>query len=134
MLLCSLFPFSAETLDRWQRKAVLSNPGLDLEVPVEIGVIFLAHFADEMLLRAVVLQGKPPFSFTCALVQWQGVPIHCCLISLYRRHWCLHKGVYSHTARQLLSFGMQVETFIIKVEQATVTLCQMHIQILMLQP
>lgn len=60
VLLCSLCSVPAETLDRWQRKAVLSNPGLDLEVPVEIGVIFLAHFADEMLLRAVVLQGKPP--------------------------------------------------------------------------
>lgn len=66
-LLCSLLSFPAETLDRWQRKAVLSNPGLDLEVPVEIGVIFLAHFADEMLLRAVVLQGKPPLGLTCTL-------------------------------------------------------------------
>lgn len=78
VVLFTLF-FFAETLDRWQRKAVLSNPGLDLEVPVEIGVIFLAHFADEMLLRAVVLQGKLPLCFMCTLGQWQDVPVHCYL-------------------------------------------------------
>ena len=55
----SVFSVPAETLDQWQRKAVLTNPGLDFEVPVEIGVIFLSHFADEMLLRAVLLQGEP---------------------------------------------------------------------------
>lgn len=54
----------AETLDEWQRKAVLTNPGLDFEVPVEIGVILLSHFADEMLLRAILLQGEPPLGFT----------------------------------------------------------------------
>ena len=57
MLPCSLFSLSAEALDQWQRKAVLSNPGLDFEVPVEIGVIVLSHIADEMFLRAVILQG-----------------------------------------------------------------------------
>ncbi|KAL3139696.1 hypothetical protein ABBQ38_004006 [Trebouxia sp. C0009 RCD-2024] len=46
-----------ETLDRWQRTAVLQNQGLDLEAPVEAGYILLAHFADEMLYRAVILQG-----------------------------------------------------------------------------
>lgn len=55
----SLLSLPAETLDQWQRKAVLTNPGLDFEVPVEVGVIFLSHFADEMLLRAVLLQGEP---------------------------------------------------------------------------
>lgn len=48
----------AETLDRWQRTAVLQNQGLDLEAPVEAGYILLAHFADEMLYRAVILQGE----------------------------------------------------------------------------
>ena len=57
----------AETLDEWQRKAILTNPGLDLEVPVEIGVILLSHFADEMLLRAVLLQGEPPLGFISLL-------------------------------------------------------------------
>ena len=47
----------AETLEMWQRKAVLENPGLDFTPPVEALIILLNHLANEMLLRAVILKG-----------------------------------------------------------------------------
>lgn len=46
-----------ETLELWQRKAVLENPGLDFSPPIEALVILLNHLTNEMLLRAVVLKG-----------------------------------------------------------------------------
>ncbi|KAL0055785.1 hypothetical protein WJX82_004303 [Trebouxia sp. C0006] len=46
-----------ETLEMWQRKAVLENPGLDFTPPVEALIILLNHLANEMLLRAIILKG-----------------------------------------------------------------------------
>ncbi len=47
----------AESLEMWQRKAVLENPGLDFSPPVEVLIILLNHLANEMLLRAIILKG-----------------------------------------------------------------------------
>lgn len=47
----------AETLEMWQRKAVLENPGLDFTPPVEAFIILLSHLTNEMLLRAIILKG-----------------------------------------------------------------------------
>ncbi|KAL0040752.1 hypothetical protein WJX79_004303 [Trebouxia sp. C0005] len=46
-----------ETLEMWQRKAVLENPGLDFTPPVEGLIILLNHLANEMLVRAIILKG-----------------------------------------------------------------------------
>lgn len=46
-----------ETLEMWQRKAVLENPGLDFTPPVEAFIILLSHLTNEMLLRAIILKG-----------------------------------------------------------------------------
>ena len=61
---------AAETLDQWQRQAVFSNPGRAFVPPVEVAIIFLQHFVEEMLFRAVILQGEPSdfVSINCILM------------------------------------------------------------------
>lgn len=46
-----------ETLDMWQRKAVLENPGLDFLLPIELMLIFFSELTREMLFRAIILKG-----------------------------------------------------------------------------
>lgn len=55
----------AESLEMWQRKAVLENPGLDFLPPVEVLIILLNHLANEMLLRAIILKGLPSSWLKC---------------------------------------------------------------------
>ena len=50
---------SAEALNHWQLERVLNNPGLAFVPATEVALILLNHLADEMLSRAVILQGQP---------------------------------------------------------------------------
>lgn len=63
MSISSCFSFCvhliAEALEHWEGKAVRNNPGRAFAPLVEAASIFVAHFADEMLFRAVILQGEP---------------------------------------------------------------------------
>ena len=71
---------TAEALDQWQRQAVFSNPGRAFVPPVEVGIILLVHFVEEMLFRAVILQGEPScyISIPCISL-WL---VHCMAIML----------------------------------------------------